>query len=306
MTKYCLKNPEHKKFGVDKFGVEKCLVPGCEGRLGDREVEKAAEDAFERGAEDYTLNRDREKVERTIIEAETADTGIEAAVAKARKAEAKLSADVERLEAEKTTAGTAGDAPPDTEVAVSRGQPETLVEHVEHGVESLVAGEVAEARATIANLVERARGKEAEARQSADAAAQHAKTATDAAAQAAANAKPHAGQQGFDEAARHASGADYHASVSQAAAAEAADHAAAATDARQTVDGLAARAETQTTAGALQALVAEIEKAVAVVAEFAAKAAAALARAKAASGEATTLGGFFMEALSLWRSLRGQ
>ena len=187
---------------------------------------------------------------------------------------------------------------------IAEPKPETIVERVEHGVESIASGEAAKVRAAIGNLVGRAQGKEAEARQSASDAAEHARTAAAAAAKAAADAEPHGSKPGFGEAARHAAGAGYHANVARTAAEEAASQADAASRSRQTVEGLAAGAAREATAGGLRGIVAEIEKVVGAVEAFAAKAAVALERAKSASGEATAMGGFFAEALSLWRTLR--
>lgn len=297
MARYCLKNPRHKLFGPDR-----CLEPGCKGGLGDTGVEEEAERDMLRGEEDYTLNRDRDAADRALTVAETARSDVEAALLKAGRAEAKLSDDVERLRQEAAKADVAAEA--DRTRVTEDVKPETLIDHVEHAVESLVGGEVAKVRAAIGGLVERAQGKEVEARQAAADAVQHARTAADAAAKAAAEAQPHGAKPGFGEAAKHAAAAGYHANVAQTAAQDAASQADAASRSRQTVESLAAGATGATSAGGLHGIVAEIEKAVAAVEAFAAKAAVALERAKSASGEATAMGGFFAEALSLWRTLR--
>lgn len=292
MTKICMRNASHHRLSETR-----CLV--CNSQLVDREEQEADEKSWMNRVLENDLERGEQKVVRDDRVVAATETEIEAAQLKAQQASAAVAADPVRPEA---AAKAKVDKAP-TLPAVEE-TPKTLIERVEAGV----AEDLTAFREKIASLVERAFGHESEAQQAAAAAADHARTAAGTAAKAAADARPNAAAPGFGEAARHAEGADFHATAAKTAADEAASHAAAATQARQAAETIAAGAEQSLpqppTSTGLQRVVDDIEAAVARVADFAARAKAALARAESAAGETTALGRFFAEAVKLWRAIK--
>ncbi len=297
MTKVCRRNRHHHPVGATRCEVCNSLLVDSEelDRIEDERLAAERAAAIER--ERRRLEDERKRAEAAAAEAKRADDRARAERARLEAEEAALRKDEDR------DRGANGQEVDDDQPGSRQNlepKKETFVERVEDAVE----GDVVILRQKIAALVERAFGHEGAARRSAATAAEHARAAATAASEAEAHAAPNASAPGFGEAAGHAQGAGYHAAASQTAADEAASHAAAASQARQTVETLAANARTRTTASGLQQVIGAIEDAVARVADFADKAKAALERAQSAAGEATALGGFFMEALKLWRALR--